>query len=53
LSFYEYDGDNCPVIQGSALGGLNNDPWVPKILELMAAVDAWIEEPVEILKSLS
>jgi elongation factor Tu len=32
LSFYEY-GDNCPVIQGSALGGLNNDPaWVPKIL---------------------
>jgi elongation factor Tu len=27
----EYDGDNCPVIQGSALGGLNNDPaWVPK-----------------------
>jgi elongation factor Tu len=54
LSFYEYDGDNCPVIQGSAFGGLNNDPtWVPKILELMAAVDAWIEEPVEILKSLS
>jgi elongation factor Tu len=47
LSFYEYDGDNCPVIQGSALGGLNNDAaWVPKILELMAAVDAWIEEPV-------
>jgi elongation factor Tu len=33
LSFYEYDGDNCPVIQGSALGGLNNDPtWVPKFL---------------------
>jgi elongation factor Tu len=25
LSFYEYDGDNGPVIQGSALGGLNND----------------------------
>jgi elongation factor Tu len=47
LSFYEYDGDNSPVIQGSALGGLNNDPaWVPKIIELMAAVDAWIEEPV-------
>jgi elongation factor Tu len=41
LSFYEYDGDNGPVIQGSALGGLNNDPtWVPKILELMEAVDA-------------
>ena len=47
LSFYEYDGDNSPVVQGSALGGLNNDPaWVPKIIELMAAVDAWIEEPV-------
>jgi elongation factor Tu len=47
LNFYEYDGDNGPVVQGSALGGLNNDPaWVPKIIELMAAVDAWIEEPV-------
>jgi len=46
LSFYEYDGDNGPVIQGSALGGLNNDPnWVPKILELMEAVDNWIQEP--------
>ncbi|MFT5253416.1 MAG: elongation factor Tu [Flavobacteriales bacterium] len=47
LSFYEYDGDNGPVVQGSALGGLNSDPaWVPKILELMEAVDSWIEEPV-------
>ncbi|GEC77995.1 elongation factor Tu [Flavobacterium aquatile] len=47
LSFYEYDGDNGPVIQGSALGGLNNDPaWVPKIIELMAACDSWIEEPI-------
>ncbi len=47
LSFYEYDGDNGPVVQGSALGGLNSDPaWVPKIIELMAAVDSWIEEPV-------
>ena len=46
LSFYEYDGDNTPVIQGSALGGLNNDPkWVPTILELMEAVDTWIELP--------
>jgi elongation factor Tu len=46
LSFYEYDGDNTPVIQGSALGGLNNDPkWVPAILELMEAVDTWIELP--------
>jgi elongation factor Tu len=47
LSFYEYDGDNGPVIQGSALGGLNGDAtWVPKILELMEAVDSWIEEPI-------
>ncbi len=47
LSFYEYDGDNGPVVQGSALGGLNNDPnWVPKIIELTEAVDNWIEEPV-------
>ncbi|HQA75095.1 elongation factor Tu [Flavobacterium sp.] len=46
LTFYKYDGDNGPVIQGSALGGLNNDPaWTPKILELMEACDAWIEEP--------
>jgi elongation factor Tu len=47
LSFYDYDGDNSPVVQGSALGGLNNDPaWTPKILELMEACDSWIEEPV-------
>jgi elongation factor Tu len=47
LSFYEYDGDNGPVIQGSALGGLNgDDKWVGKIMDLMDAVDAWIEEPV-------
>jgi elongation factor Tu len=47
LTFYEYEGDNGPVVQGSALGGLNNDPaWVPKIIELMEAVDNWIEEPV-------
>ena len=47
LSFYDYDGDNGPVIAGSALGGLNDDPtWVPKILELMEACDAWIEEPL-------
>ena len=46
LSFYDYDGDNGPVVQGSALGGLNNDPaWVPKIIELMEAVDNWIQEP--------
>jgi elongation factor Tu len=46
LSFYEYDGDNTPVIQGSALGGLNGEQkWVDTIMELMEAVDAWIEEP--------
>ena len=47
LSFYEYDGDNGPVISGSALGGLNGEPaWVDKIMELMEACDTWIEEPV-------
>jgi elongation factor Tu len=46
LSFYEYDGDNAPVIQGSALGGLNGDPtWVDKIMELMDAVDNFIPLP--------
>ncbi|MDG1913007.1 MAG: elongation factor Tu [Crocinitomix sp.] len=47
LSFYEYDGDNAPIIQGSALGGLNGDAkWEPSIIELMAAVDEYIELPV-------
>ncbi len=46
LDFYDFDGDNTPVILGSALGGLNNDPkWVGKIMELMDAVDEWIELP--------
>ncbi len=46
LDFYEYDGDNTPVIRGSALGGLNNDPkWTPAIKELMDAVDEWIPLP--------
>ncbi len=46
LSFYEYDGDETPVIQGSALGGLNGDEkWVKTIEELMDAVDEWIPEP--------
>jgi elongation factor Tu len=46
LSFYEYDGDNAPVIQGSALGGLNGEPtWVDKIMELMDAVDNFIPLP--------
>lgn len=47
LSFYEYDGDNGPVIKGSALGALNGEPsWVATVRELMDAVDEWIEEPV-------
>ena len=47
LSFYEYDGDNGPVIAGSALGALNGEQkWVDTVMELMAAVDTWIEEPV-------
>ena len=47
LSFYDYDGDNTPIISGSALGGLNGDAeWTPKIIELMDAVDSWIKEPV-------
>jgi elongation factor Tu len=47
LTFYKFDGDNTPVIQGSALGGLNNEPaWVDKIMELMEAVDTYIELPL-------
>ena len=47
LSSYDYDGDNTPVIQGSALGALNGEPqWVETVLNLMASVDEWIEEPV-------
>jgi elongation factor Tu len=46
LSFYDYDGDNAPVIQGSALGALNGEAaWVAKIDELMDAVDTYIELP--------
>ena len=46
LSFYNFDGDNAPVIHGSALGGLNGDPlYEEKIMELMAAVDSYIPIP--------
>lgn len=46
LSFYNYDGDNTPIIRGSALGALNGDPtWVDKVMELMDAVDTWIPLP--------
>jgi len=51
LSFYEFDGSNIPVIRGSALGGLNNDPkWVPKIMELMDAVDSFIPIPPRLVE---
>lgn len=46
LSFYEFDGDNTPIIQGSALGGLNGEEkWEEKIMELMDAVDTWLPIP--------
>ena len=46
LSFYQYDGDNGPVVKGSALGALNGEPkWVATVMELMDAVDNWIELP--------
>ena len=47
LSFYDYDGDNTPIVTGSALGALNGEAeWVTKVEELMTAVDSWIPEPV-------
>ena len=46
LSFYDYDGDNAPVIAGSALGALNGEEkWVNAVNELMDAVDTYIELP--------
>ena len=54
LSTYEFDGDNSPVIQGSALGALTaataatpdtEDKWFKSVEELMDAVDTWIEQP--------
>ncbi|MBS2100143.1 elongation factor Tu [Carboxylicivirga linearis] len=46
LSFYEFEGDDSPVIMGSALGALNGEAeWVAKVMELMAAVDEWIPLP--------
>ena len=47
LNFYNFDGDNAPIIRGSALGALNGDPqWEAKVMELMAAVDEYIPLPV-------
>ena len=46
LSQYEYDGDETPIIKGSALGALNGEPeWTEKVMELMNAVDTWIPLP--------
>ncbi|MFO8087767.1 MAG: elongation factor Tu [Bacteroidales bacterium] len=46
LDFYEFNGDETPVIQGSALGGLNEEEkWVDKIMDLMDACDTWIPLP--------
>jgi elongation factor Tu len=46
LDFYEFDGDNTPVVHGSALGALNGDAqWVEKVIELMNYVDEWIPIP--------
>ena len=46
LDQYEYDGDNTPIIRGSALGALNGvEKWVNSVMELMEAVDTWIPLP--------
>ena len=46
LDFYEFDGDNTPVVMGSALGAMNGEEiWEDKVLELMEAVDTWIPLP--------
>ncbi len=46
LSKYDYDGDNTPIIQGSATGALAGDPkWVQAVDDLMAAVDSYIPTP--------
>jgi len=46
LTFYKFDGDNAPVIKGSALGALNGEAkWEDKVMELMDAVDTYIELP--------
>ena len=46
LTSYGFDGDNTPIIQGSATGALaGEDKWVAKIDELMAAVDSYVPLP--------
>ena len=47
LDSYNFDADNTPFIRGSALGALNGEAkWEEKVMELMAAVDEWIDLPV-------
>ena len=47
LNKYDYDGDNAPIIRGSALGALNGEAkWEEKVMELMAAVDEYIPLPL-------
>ncbi|EXU60813.1 elongation factor Tu [Mesomycoplasma ovipneumoniae] len=47
LSSYDFDGDNTPIIRGSARGALEGKPeWEAKVLELMDAVDSYIDSPV-------
>jgi elongation factor Tu len=46
LTFYKFEGDDTPIIQGSALGALNGEAkWVEKVMELMEACDTWIPLP--------
>jgi elongation factor Tu len=46
LAFYEFDGENSPVIRGSALGAMHGEAkWEEKVVELMDAVDTWIPVP--------
>ena len=50
LSAYKFDGDNTPIIHGSALGALNDEPqWEAKVEELMEAVDTYIPLPVRLV----
>ncbi len=50
LSFYEFDGDNIPVIAGSALGALNGEEkWVETVMQLMNAVDTYIPLPERLI----
>jgi len=50
LNFYDFPGDDIPIIQGSALGALNGEEkWKEKIRELMEAVDSYIPEPVRLI----